>query len=408
MPTPTPPTAINPSQPAGRPKLPRTVWALGWTSFFTDVSTEIIYPLLPLFLTVTLGASMAFVGLIEGVAECTASLVKVASGWWSDRVRRRKPFAVGGYALSGLTRPLIALASSAGQVLVARFIDRIGKGIRTAPRDALLAGAVPANQRGVAFGVQRAMDNAGAVVGPLIAWALLTWVTQDFRLLFWIAAAPMVAAVVVLAWGAQEQREPVATPATPAPRFVVGSPFRAYLALLFLFTLGNSSDAFLLLRAQSLGVSTVEIPLLWALLNLVKAVSVLPAGIISDRIGRRPMIVGGWLVYALVYAGFATAGTAWQMWALFAAYGLFYGLTEAAERAWVADFCPPEQRGQAFGFFHATVGIASLPASLLMGWLWHRLGPEFAFFTGAGFAGAAGLLLWLLMPLPKPQIRANP
>lgn len=402
------PVAASPSQQPARHKLPRTVWALGWTSFFTDVSTEIIYPLLPLFLTVTLGASMAFVGLVEGVAECTASLVKVASGWWSDRVRRRKPFAVAGYTLSGLTRPLIALASTAGHVLAARFIDRIGKGIRSAPRDALLAAAVPAGQRGAAFGLQRAMDNAGAVVGPLIAWALLSWVTQDFRVLFWIAAAPMVAAVLVLALGTREKLEPVAKPATPPSRFTVERRFQAYLALLFLFTLGNSSDAFLLLRAQSLGVSTVEIPLLWALLNLVKAVSVLPAGRCSDRIGRRPMIVGGWLVYAFVYAGFATAGAAWQAWALFAAYGLFSGLTEAAERAWVADFYPQEQRGQAFGFFHATVGLASLPASLLMGWLWHRMGPGVAFLTGAGFAGAAALLLWLCLPPPVRQAPSGP
>ncbi|GDY23239.1 MFS transporter [Verrucomicrobiota bacterium] len=392
-----------------RPKLPRTVWALGWTSFFTDVSTEIIYPLLPIFLTVTLGATVAFVGLIEGVAECTASVLKVASGWWSDRVRRRKPFAVAGYALSGLTRPLLALAGSAGHVLAARFIDRVGKGIRSAPRDALLTEAVPADQRGAAFGVQRAMDNAGAVLGPLIAWALLTWVTQDFRVLFWIATVPMIAALLALTLGAKEQRPSIAAPAeNPAPQpepFVVQPRFKAYLALLFLFTLGNSSDAFLLLRAQSLGVSVAEIPLLWALLNLIKAVSVLPAGRLSDRIGRRPLVVGGWLIYALVYVAFGYAGSAWQVWALFAVYGLFYGLTEAAERAWVADLYPKAQRGQAYGWYHATVGLASLPASLLMGWLWHRFGPGFAFLTGAIFAGAAAMLLGLcLKPVPAPRV----
>ncbi len=403
------PAPPNPAVPPPRPKLPRTVWALGWTSFFTDVSTEIIYPLLPIFLTVTLGATVAFVGLIEGVAECTASVLKVASGWWSDRVRRRKPFAVAGYALSGLTRPLLALAGTTGHVLAARFIDRVGKGIRSAPRDALLTEAVPADQRGAAFGVQRALDNAGAVLGPLIAWALLTWVTQDFRVLFWIATVPMVAALLVLTLGAKEQAPappmPASNPVAPPEPFVVQPRFKAYLALLFLFTLGNSSDAFLLLRAQSLGVSVAEIPLLWALLNLIKAVSVLPAGRLSDRIGRRPLVVGGWLVYALVYLGFARAGAAWQVWALFAVYGLFYGLTEAAERAWVADLYPKAQRGQAYGWYHATVGLASLPASLLMGWLWYRLGPGFAFLTGASFAGAAAVLLWLcLKPVAAPRV----
>lgn len=399
---PVPNPAPVPATPSPPRPLPRTVWALGWTSFLTDVSTEIIYPLLPIFLTVTLGATVAFVGLIEGVAECTASILKVASGAWSDRIRRRKPFALAGYTLSGLTRPLIALATTAGHVLAARFLDRIGKGIRSAPRDALLTESVPADQRGAAFGVQRAMDNAGAVLGPLIAWALLTWVTRDFRLLFWLATIPMVGAVLVLALGTRESPDPIPpTPVPPTP-FVVERPFKIYLALVFLFTLGNSSDAFLLLRAQSLGVSLAEIPLLWALLNLIKTVSGLPAGKLSDRIGRRPLVIGGWLVYALVYAGFSLARAPWQVWLLFATYGLFHGLTEAAERAWVADLYPKAQRGRAFGWFHATVGLASLPASLLMGWLWHRHGPGFAFLTGAGFAATAAALLWLALK-PNPS-----
>ncbi len=373
-------------------RLPATVWALGWVSFFTDVSSEIIYPLLPLFLTTTLGASMAFVGLIEGIAESTASLLKIASGWWSDRVRKRKPLMIAGYGLSALTRPLIALAASGGQVLAARFIDRIGKGIRSAPRDALLAASVPPAQRGAAFGVQRMMDNAGAVVGPLIAWIMLHWFTSDYRLLFWIATVPMVAAMGALIFGAKEPvvAEPKQANDGVIP-FTASAAFKSYLGAVLLFTLGNSSDAFLLLRAQALGVPASSLPLLWLALNLVKSAGSYPAGLLSDRVGRRPLIIGGWCVYALVYLGFGSASQPWHVWALFLAYGVFHGLTESAERALVADFYPDAQRGRAFGAFNFVTGIGALPASLLMGWLWHTYGPLSAFSTGAAFAMAGAV-----------------
>jgi MFS family permease len=381
-------------------KMPPTVWALGWVSFFTDVSTEIIYPLLPVFLTVTLGASMAFVGLIEGVAESTASLLKIASGWWSDRVRKRKPLMIAGYGLSALTRPLIALATTGGHVFAARFIDRIGKGIRTAPRDALLAASVPADQRGAAFGVQRMMDNAGAVVGPLIAWSLLHWVTGDFRVLFWIAVIPMFGAMLALIFGTKEQAQISSTLAPAAPvAFKVTPEFKSYLGAVLLFTLGNSSDAFLLLRAQAVGVPVSSLPLLWMALHLVKSASSYPAGVLSDRIGRRGLIVGGWCVYALVYLGFGFANEAWHIWALFLIYGLFFGMTESSERALVADFYPDAQRGRAFGSFNFITGIGALPASLLMGWLWTTFGPAVAFGTGAGLAlGAAAWFLFMVKP----------
>ena len=374
-------------------RLPRTVWALGWVSFFTDVSTEIVYPLLPIFLTVTLGASMAFVGLVEGIAESTASLLKIASGWWSDRVHRRKPFMIAGYGLSALTRPLLAIASSGGHVLGARFIDRIGKGIRTAPRDALLAASVPDDQRGAAFGVQRMMDNSGAVVGPLLAWILLHYCTSDYRLIFWIAGVPMLAAMVMLIFGAKEP-PPVLRSATVSPPlapFILRPGFKSYLGVLFLFTLGNSSDAFLLLRAQSLGIPVAQLPLLWMVLNLVKAVGSYPVGVLSDRIGRRALIVGGWCVYALVYLGFGFAREPWHIWSLFLLYGVFYGMTESTERALVADFHPDAERGRAFGAFNFVTGIGALPASLLMGWLWTAFGPTVAFGTGAVLALVAAL-----------------
>ncbi len=385
-----------------RPRLPATVWALGWVSFFTDVSTEIVYPLLPVFLTTVLGASMAFVGLVEGIAESTASLLKIASGWWSDRVRKRKPLMIAGYGLSALTRPLIAIAATGAQVLGARFIDRIGKGIRTSPRDALLAASVPAEHRGAAFGVQRAMDNAGAVVGPLIAWIMLQWFTSDYRLLFWIAVLPMVGAMACLIFGARDQVLPAAPAAEkPVVPFSVTPAFKSYLGAVLLFTLGNSSDAFLLLRAQAVGVPVSSLPLLWLALNLVKSVSSYPAGVLSDRIGRRGLIIGGWCVYALVYVGFGLANQPWHIRALFLAYGLFYGMTESTERALVADFYPDAQRGRAFGSFNFITGIGALPASLLMGWLWTAHGPLVAFGSGGVLALCA--VVWFGFKVPHAR-----
>jgi MFS family permease len=398
-----------------RLRLPRNVWAMGLASFLTDVSTDIVYPLLPMFLTTTLGAGVAFVGLIEAVAESTASLLKIVSGWWSDRVAKRKPLVLLGYGLSAATRPVIALAIAPWQVLAARFLDRIGKGVRTSPRDALLADSVLPEQRGAAFALHRAMDNAGAVVGPLVAFVVLAWITRDYRQVFWIATVPTVLAVVVLAIGTRETRpanvatssdsqSESATLAAAAP-FVASCPFRWYLGALFLFTLGNSSDVFLILRATSLGVSDASIPLLWGFLNLMKIVSGLPAGIVSDRIGRKRLIVGGWVLYAVVYAGFGLAGSAWQIWALLAVYGVFYGMTEAAERALVADFYPTEQRGRAYGLYNGAIGLGAFPASLLMGGLWQQFGAGVAFFTGAALAAVAAILLWCCRSIPvKPTL----
>jgi MFS family permease len=388
--------------PAIRQRLPATVWALGWVSFFTDVSTEMVYPLLPVFLTTVLGANMAFVGLVEGIAESTASLLKIASGWWSDRVRKRKPLMIAGYGLSALTRPLIAIAATGAQVLGARFIDRIGKGIRTSPRDALLAASVPAEQRGAAFGVQRAMDNAGAVFGPLIAWIMLQWFTSDFRVLFWIAVLPMVGAMACLIFGARDQVQPAAPAAAKdVVPFNITPVFKSYLGAVLLFTLGNSSDAFLLLRAQAVGVPVSSLPLLWLALNLVKSLSSYPAGVLSDHIGRRGLIIGGWCVYALVYLGFGLANQPWQIWALFLAYGLFYGMTESTERALVADFYPDAQRGRAFGSFNFITGIGALPASLLMGWLWTVCGPLVAFGSGGLLALCA--VAWFAFKVPHAR-----
>ncbi|HET8761084.1 MAG TPA: MFS transporter [Nitrospiria bacterium] len=383
--------------------LPRTVVMLGVVSLLTDASSEMIYPLLPIFLATTLGAGATVIGLIEGVAESTASLVKLGSGWWSDRLGRRKAIVVAGYTLSACARPLVALAGAGWHVLVIRFADRVGKGLRSAPRDALLAASTPAQSWGKAFGFHRAMDHTGAIIGPLIATALLAWGLTDLRVLFALAAIPGILAVVVLV-SAVREHAPVDRAAAAPPRLSLApfSPrFRAVLGVVALFTLGNSSDAFLLLKANAAGIGPAWIPLLWILLHITKAASSTPAGTLSDRIGRPRLILAGWLVYAAVYAGFGLATAAWQIWALFAIYGLFFGLTEGVEKAYVADLAPAEHRGTAYGLYHVAVGLAALPASVMMGVVWEHVGPGAAFGLGAGLALLASLLFLAALRVPS-------
>jgi MFS family permease len=379
------------------------VLILGLVSLLTDVSSEMIYPLLPLFLTGVLGAGPAFLGAIEGVAESTAALLKLASGHISDRVPRRKPLVLVGYGLSALARPLIALAASPVFVLGVRFCDRIGKGIRTSPRDALIADSTAPELRGRAYGFHRSMDHAGALLGPLLAAGLLGWFSLDLRTVFWCAAVPGLLAILCLALGVREvPRQP--SPARPAGKTILPrGQLRAYLLILLLFTLGNSSDAFLLLRATDLGVAPALLPLLWAFFHLVKMLSVFPFGALSDRIGRRGVIVAGWAVYAAAYLGFAVATSQWHVWLLFTVYGLFYGLTEGVEKALVADLAPEAERGGAFGWFNAAIGLGALPASLLFGMLWQWYGPLAAFGCGAALAAvAAVLLLTVVRPKENP------
>jgi MFS family permease len=384
---------------SGLTGLGQGVVALGWVSLLTDVASDMIYPLLPAFLTRTLGAGPAILGLIEGVAESTASLMKIASGWWSDRLRRRKPLVLAGYSLAAVVRPLVGLATSWFQVLAIRFTDRVGKGIRTAPRDALLADLVPAESRGKAFGLQRAMDNAGAMVGPLLASALLYFWIRDERTVFLLALLPGLAGVFLLAWKVPERRRSAGRPERSTARGGVPRFPRAFwiaISIFVVFTLANSTDAFLLLRARQAGVPLWQIPLLWAFLQGVKAASGVPGGMLSDRIGRAGALILGWLIYAAAYAGLAMVSSTGVLWALFALYGLFYGLTEGAERALVADLVPAEARGRAFGFFHGAIGIAALPASVLFGLWWKLLGARGAFAIGAAIAlvSAAGLFLF--------------
>jgi len=387
-------------------------------SFFTDVSTEMIYPLLPVFLAGVLGANASFIGAIEGVAETTASLLKLVSGWLSDRIGSRKTLVVIGYGIATIVRPFTAAAHSARQVLAIRLTDRIGKGIRTSPRDALLADSAPVQARGRAFGFHAAADNAGAVLGPLLAFMilklhgvgsfdgtnrLLPHDEQALRNVFWLAAVPGLIALAILIVVVRDvPRREAGGKAAEASGGAVGGGltrrFWAYLVVVLLFTLGNSTDAFLLLRANQLGVPVAMAPILWALLNLVKSATGTYGGQLSDTLGRKPLIVGGWLLYAAVYFAFGWAAAAWQAWALFAVYGIFYGMTEGTEKALVADIVPRSRRGSAFGWYNLAIGLGALPASLIFGAIWDRAGAPSAFTFGATLALIAALLMAFVAP----------
>ena len=377
--------------------LTRNVVILGFVSLLNDAASEMIYPLLPVFLTAVLGAGPAALGVIEGIAESTASFLKLYSGYLSDRVRRRKGWVVAGYTISNIIRPLIALAGSWGQVLALRFSDRVGKGLRTSPRDAMIADSTPPEHRGTAYGFHRAMDHGGAIVGPLLATGLLLVFPGQIATVFLLSFIPGTLAVLLLLAGLREKE---ASPREGGSRFDVRSAwaempadFRRYLAIILLFTLGNSTDAFLLLRAQALGVPVALLPVIWVALHLVKMAFSLPGGMLSDRLGRKKIIVAGWAVYALVYGGFAAADKNWHAWALFATYGVYFGLTEGVEKALVADLAPARLRGSAFGLYHLAVGFGALPASLLFGLVWERFGAAYAFTMGAGLALLSSLLL---------------
>jgi len=372
-------------------------------SFLTDAATEMIYPLLPLFLSSVLGANASFIGAIEGTAESTAALLKLVSGWWSDKVNKRKPLVVLGYGIATFVRPFVALAQNAGQVLLIRVGDRVGKGIRTAPRDALLADSAAAGDRGRSFGFHAAADNAGAIIGPLMGFALLKWGHVGLRNVFWLAAIPGILAFIVLIVAVREVAPRDTSGAASIEKLDthttgLGRRFWAYLFVILIFTLGNSTDAFLLLRANQLGVAVALAPVLWALLNLVKAAVGVWGGAASDRYGRKPLIVAGWTLYAFVYLGFALARVQWHAWALFAVYGLFYAMTEGTEKALVADLVPRLKRGAAFGWYNLAIGLGALPASLIFGAIWDRSGAPTAFLFGAALAFLASIGMAFVAP----------
>jgi MFS family permease len=396
--------------------LPRNVWAVSFTSFFMDVSSEMVINILPLFLANVLGVRTSIIGLIEGVAEATASLLKLFSGWLSDRMRARKWLAVVGYSLSALSKPFFYIASSWELIAAVRWVDRVGKGIRTSPRDALVADSVKENQRGLAFGFHRAMDTAGAMVGLLIALGVV-WLAQanqtdlgltTFRVVVLVSIPPALLAVLILALGSQDV---AVTGQRSMPRFSLrslGKPFMVFMLIVGMFDLGNSSDAFLVLRAQERGLSVIGILGMLVSFNFVYALVSTPAGSLSDRIGRRKVIIGGWLVYSTIYLGFALAANGMQVWVLYVIYGLYYGLTYGTTKAMVADLVPDTLRGSAYGSYNAIIGILDFPASLIAGLLWQGLGnwagfgPAAPFLFGAVLAFMAAVLMLVWMPRYLP------
>ncbi|MGZ6241433.1 MAG: MFS transporter [Candidatus Binataceae bacterium] len=372
--------------------------ALGVVSLFNDSAGDMVQPLLPAFVG-TIGGGPLALGLIEGIADATASLLQLGSGYLADRIGRLKAATTAGYAVTAIARPLLALAQTWWQILGARFGDRIGKGIRTAPRDALLADATPIASRGRAYGFHRAMDNAGAVVGPAAAWLMLSSGLSMREVFAW-SAVPGLLTLVILqtrvsdaAFGGSKHDASAGLPPSHA--------YRRLLVSIFVFTLGCSSDAFLLWRAAELGIAYSLAPILWMVLATVKSATSTWGGALSDRVGRRKVIVAGWAVYAAVYLGFALANAGWQIWLLFVAYGTFFGLTEGTEKAMVVDLVEPQWRGRALGGYHAAVGVASLPASLVFGVIYQAAGPMFAFSTGAGLA----IIAIFLLPRRAPNER---
>lgn len=379
------------------------IWILSITSLLTDVSSEMLANVLPLFLYNVLGVQTSIIGLIDGVAETTASLVKIYSGRLSDQLGRRKTLAVIGYALSTIAKPFLFFASSWGWVLGVRFTDRVGKGIRTAPRDALLAGSAKSEQRGLAFGLHRAGDTAGAFLGLAIA-TLIIWLTQagaaglsrhTFQLIVLASIIPAILAVLILFIGAKDVESAASRNASP-PKLgwkALDRRFRLFLLVVVIFTLGNSSDSFIILRGQERNLSVLQIMGMLMTFNAIYSLLSGPAGSLSDRIGRRKLMLAGWLVYGLIYLGFALARNGAQVWILFGLYGIYYALTEGTAKALVADLVPQDQRGTAYGYFNAAIGLSALPASLVAGALWQWIDPSAPFFFGAALALIAGLLL---------------
>lgn len=378
------------------PALNRTVIILGIASLLTDISSEGIYPLIPLFLVEVLRTPVVDVGLIEGVANSTASILRVVSGWLSDVLGSRKWPVVAGYSLSTVSKPLLALANSWQAVFGVRFADRLGKGIRTAPRDALIADTTPPERRGVSFGFHRGMDTLGAVAGPLLAFWLLGTVAQNnYRTIFLMSAVPAVLAVLVLVTFIREPRHerPAAAERPSIKLRAFSREFRLFLIVSTVFSLGNSSDAFLILRARDLGVAAGSVLLVYVVFNTVEASLSVWAGALSDRIGRRNVILAGYLVYAAVYAGFALARSASAVWVLFAAYGAQNALTQGVQRAFAADLTSAGARGTGLGAYHTLTGIALLPASLIAGFLWQHMSPAAPFYFGSALAVSAAVLL---------------
>jgi MFS family permease len=384
------------------------VFYMGLTSLLTDISSELIFTLVPLFLSDVLGATSTLIGLVGGVSDSTDSLFRIISGWFSDKIGKRKLLAVTGYGISTISKPFMLLANSWGAVIGVRFGDRVGKGVRTSLRDALIADSVEAKDRGRSFGLHRAMDTSGAVIGLIIAAVIVYMIPGDkfhltrdaYHWMILIAIIPAVLAVVILMTLVQERKKVSAAAvkkdiSKPIALTPFSTQFKLYLFIMALFTLGNSSDFFLILDAQHVKTPLLQVVLMLVLFNVTYALVSTPMGVLSDKIGRKRVITFGWLIYGLVYLGFALSSSIWQLWLLFAVYGIFYGFCEGAAKAFVADMVPVDRRGTAYGLYNGVVGLMALPASLIAGILWDRIAPAAAFYFGATLALIAmvGLML---------------
>jgi MFS family permease len=381
--------------------VPRNVFYAGLVSFFMDFSSEMIYPLVPLFLSSVLGVNRTVIGLIEGIAESTASLLKVFSGWFSDRIQKRKILLIAGYGISALSRPVLALSTLWGQVLVFRFVDRFGKGIRGAPRDAVIAESTPAQDLGRAFGLHRAMDTLGAVAGPLTAFVVLFFFTGGFRIVFWLSLIPGIIAVMVIVLFIRETRH---GEINSLPRLSLRAfdwRYKAFVSVAALFTLGNSSDVFLILRATDIGIKEVHVPLLYLCFNIVYSLISFPAGILADRIGKKRVILAGFLVFGFVYLGFALASEAWHIWGLFLCYGIFMGLTEGIHKAYLSTVIPGHLKATGFGIYNTCTGLAMLPASIIGGRLWDVFGAPATFYYGTITAFLSATLFLAIFGVEK-------
>jgi len=372
----------------------RNVFIAGLVSFFMDVSSEMIYPLVPLFLSNVLGVNKSIIGLIEGIAESTASLLKVFSGWFSDRIGNRKWLMAAGYSISTLSRPIVSLATGWQHILGSRFMDRFGKGVRTAPRDAIIAESSEKTHLGRAFGFHRSLDTMGAVVGPALAFLLLGLFSNNYRMVFWLSMIPGTIAVLLIIFFITEKKK-ASLPHSERPKLTLKHfdwRFKVFVVIAAVFAIGNSSDVFLILRAQQVGVPIVMIPVVYLIFNLVYSLSSIPAGIAADRFGRKRIILLGFILFAILYYGFAIAKDATAIWVLFGFYGLFMGLTEGIQKAFLATIIPPDFKATAFGVYNTAVGLAMFPASLIGGWLWDHVSPSATFYFGAITASLSAIL----------------
>lgn len=398
--------------------LHRNVFFSGLVSYFMDFSSEMIYPLVPIFLSSVLGVNKTVIGVIEGIAESTASLLKVFSGWLSDRIRKRKVLMVAGYGISTFSRPILALSFLWGHVLAFRFVDRFGKGIRGAPRDAVIAESTLQKDLGRSFGFHRTMDTLGAVTGPAVAFLVLSFFTGGFRLVFWLSLIPGIIAVSIIFFiretGARHidsSGNTTDNPDVPAPKLSSGDfnwRYKAFVAVATLFAIGNSSDVFLILQATNTGIKETHIPLIYLAFNIVYSLVSMPAGILSDRVGRKRVILAGFLLFSFIYLGFAVSSEKWHIWTLFLLYGIFMGLTEGVQKAYLATLIPKDFRATGFGLFNTCIGLAALPASIIGGFLWDKYGPHATFYYGASTALASALLLLIVFGPEKLKKKPLP